>query len=167
MSSDSTDTTRGGGAEQDPREDRSSGGEGSGAPSDPGSEGTFKPPTPVRAMMGKPEAPAPGEPVVEDIPARSFEVDGQEWTARAIGWTRSGTAPDTGAPLLLVAFGRSGEDEKFEREALAVAGALDNLSDHELGELLGRSRPFRRLPDPDEREERRTSPVRKDLRPGR
>lgn len=122
------------------------------------------PPTPVRAMMGEPDAGLSDEGPSEETPSREIEVRGERWTAHAVGRTRSGTSPDPGAPLLLIAFARTEDPADFAWEGLTVAESLAEISDDELQELFERARPFRPLPDPEEREERRTSPVRKDLR---
>lgn len=111
-------------------------------------------PIPVRDMMpGRKPTPVAGEsgeaPALPDVEV-SFEVEGEEWTAGVGGLTRSGTAPDSGAPLLLVTFRRGSSEEEGdppppEREAWAVARRLDDLSRLQLEELFRRSRPFRQV----------------------
>jgi hypothetical protein len=103
------------------------------------------PPTRPEPVRPREDAPSPAPEVVRDL-----EVDGQSWQAREGGVTRSGTAPDSGAPLLLVTFQRPGEDGDPERESLTVAKSLDELSDLQLRELFGRSRPFRAVEQPTE-----------------
>lgn len=119
-------------------------------------EGERRAPIPVREMVPatKPEpvrppdkAPAPSPEVV-----RELEVEGQTWEAREGGVTRSGTAPDSGAPLLLVTFQRPDREGDPEREAMTVAGSLEELSDLQLRELFGGSRPFRPVERPAEQD---------------
>ena len=74
-----------------------------------------------------------------------FESEGVRWVARSGGRTRSGTAPDSGAPLLLVLFYRVEEEgtaDEPEREVWAVKHGMDDLTESEVERLLARSRPF-------------------------
>lgn len=116
-------------------------------------------PIPVREMVPdrKPEPVRRREAEPTEIPeiTLAFEVEGEEWIAKEAGRTRSGTSPDSGAPLLLVTFHRAGAEEESggdqesvraedpEREALTVARSLEDLSPLQVEELFQRSRPFR------------------------
>lgn len=103
-------------------------------------------PTPVRDVMGDAadEGSTPAPSLLEAEIA--FESDGDRWVARSGGRTRSGAAPDSGAPLFLVFFHRAGEDgepaEEPEQEAWAVGHGLDDLTEGEVELLLARSRPY-------------------------
>jgi hypothetical protein len=100
-------------------------------------------PTPVRDLMGAPEV-EPPEPSLTGA-ERSLEDGENTWVVRSGGRTRSGTAPDSGAPLLLLLFFRvEGDDapkEDPDREAWAVAASLADLSDTQLRLYLSRARP--------------------------
>ncbi len=94
--------------------------------------------------MGAPEV-EPPEPSLTGA-ERSLEAEGETWFVRSGGRTRSGTSPDSGAPLLLLLFYRvEGGDDTPEgdpdREAWAVAASLADLSDTQLRLYLSRSRP--------------------------
>ena len=116
-------------------------------PDPPVEEGERRAPIPVREMVPAttPEPVRRPEKASDPIPevVRELEVEGQIWEAREGGVTRSGTAPDSGAPLLLVIFQRPNREGDPEREAMTVAGSLEELSDLQLRELFGRSRSFR------------------------
>lgn len=75
---------------------------------------------------------------------RTFEVEGTEWTARVLGATSAGTAPDVRAPMVLIGFARASELEGIEREAMATVSSIEYLSDADLADLLSRSRGARR-----------------------
>ncbi len=116
-------------------------------------------PIPVRETVPdrKPEPVRRREAEPTEIPevTMAFEADGEQWIATEAGRTRSGTSPDSGAPLLLITFHRAvaedeseGDDEPVrkgdpEREVLAVARSLEDLSSLQVEELFRRSRPFR------------------------
>lgn len=90
-------------------------------------------PTPVRELMESARAGGP-----EDLPSVSFDVGGELWTAQAVGAGRTGTAPDRGAPVLLLRFScESGAGG--DREAIAVASSLAELGSECLEEVLARS----------------------------
>ncbi len=117
------------------RKPRPANGEGSG---DRG-EGAVRP-TPVRAVMGTSDTPK----VEPELPRRTLELeDEKRWIVRAEGATRSGTAPDSGASLLLLTFAAEEEPDRRLHEVLAVASSLDELTWAELKELFARSRPYR------------------------
>lgn len=109
-------------------------------------------PTPVRDLMRPDEAEAESSasPSPAPPPSVELEIDGIAWRVEVVGRTRSGTAPDTGAPLLLLRFRREteGEGREAEREAWAVSRSLSDLSELQLEELFGRSRPM-----PEDRDE--------------
>lgn len=119
------------------------------AMTDPDPKPTPSAPTPVRDLM-------PGvsgrvdeedlEPSAAPDLSIEFEVEGESWVALSGGRTRSGTAPDSGALLLLVLFRRAADSEdEIRREAWTAARSLEELSPVQLSELLGRSRPFREV----------------------
>jgi hypothetical protein len=123
-----------------------------------GDPGEKRAPTPVRDLMpaASPQQ-AEGEAEPSAVPDKEveFEVREDRWVARVGGVTRSGTAPDQGAPLLLVTFQPAGEEEPDpRREAWTVASGLDELSIAELRDLFERSRPFRSV-DPSGRSRKR------------
>ena len=103
-------------------------------------------PTPVRALMRSEEEAHAEEGMVR--PTREFECDGESWTAELSGRTRSGTAPDSGAPLMLVRFRSTESGGRAERQAWAVGRGLDDLSDVQLVELHGRACPLPSSSDP-------------------
>jgi hypothetical protein len=77
-----------------------------------------------------------------------IEVEGARWSVEVAGRSRSGTAPDSGAPLLLLRFRRGGEEAEGHgegaaraREAWAVGVSLAGFSRLQLAEILARSRP--------------------------
>jgi len=96
-------------------------------------------PTPVRALMEADEAAR--SQVADERPARIFQVEDEQWLARAAGLGRSGSGQDSGAPLLLLRLRRVAGVKVDEREALVVARTLDELSDEELRRALSASRP--------------------------
>jgi hypothetical protein len=98
-------------------------------------------PTPVRVLMEADEA-AESQAAAER-PARTFQVEDEQWLVRAAGFGRSGSGQDSGAPLLLLRLRRVAGEEVDEREALVVARTMDELSDEELGRAVSTSRPAR------------------------
>jgi hypothetical protein len=105
------------------------------------------------ALKGEIEGPVPVRDVVEgaiepedadrDDETRSFSsVDG-EWIARVVGSGRSGSLPDSGAAILLVAFSRASEPGAFLREVLTAGSSLRDLEDGDLETLLERAAPYR------------------------
>lgn len=85
---------------------------------------------------------------------RTVDIEGEAWTVRVEGATRSGSGQDAGAPLLFLTFTRGAEDGGGprgqgapEREALAVGASLGDLSDDALAELFSRSRAYRTRDD--------------------
>jgi len=117
------------------------------ADADAGSDGPPPAPTPVRDLM-----PGTSDSVAEDeiepsaAPEVSieFQAENESWVAVSGGRTRSGTAPDSGAMLLLILFRRAADPEdRVRREVWTAARSLEELSPVQLAELLGRSRPFR------------------------
>lgn len=81
-------------------------------------------------------------------PTRDFEYDGESWTAELSGRTRSGTPPDSGAPLMLVRFRPTESEAPEDLQAWAVGRTLDELSDVQLAELAGRAQPLPPSSDP-------------------
>ena len=107
-----------------------------------GSETSSGRPIPVRAMMG---SSVPAQPMADEASSKVIRVEDEEWIARAIGSAQSGTAPDSGAPLLLVVFSHVREPEVYLREAVGVGESLADLSHHALEHLFEGSRPYRQL----------------------
>lgn len=96
-------------------------------------------PIPARAMMG---SSVPAQPMADEASSKAIKVGDEEWIARAIGSTQSGTAPDSGSPLLLVVFSRVQHPEAYVREAVGVGESLADLSHHALECLFARARPY-------------------------
>ena len=107
-----------------------------------GSETSPGRPIPVRAMMG---SSVPAQPMADEASSKMIRVEDEEWIAWAVGSTQSGTAPDSGAPLLLVVFSRVQEPDVYLREAVGVGESLADLSHHALEHLFEGSRPYRQL----------------------
>lgn len=96
-------------------------------------------PTPVRdSMQDAPDASA----VSEEAPCREFEHEGEPWTVRVEGRTRSGRARDAGAPLLHLRFYRGPDPTEPESHTLVAGESLDAFYDRELSDLLSRARPW-------------------------
>lgn len=113
-----------------------------------------KGPLSVRDLMGpvEPDTPSPEEVEASLRTAeRIIEGEGVSWRAEEGGRATSGRANDSGAPLLRIIFFRtrlagtdgSNEEARPDREVLTVARRLDDLSHHQLVDLLDRSRPWR------------------------
>ena len=99
---------------------------------------THERPTPVRTLM----AAAPSATSTDqDSSQRTFEVEGEEWIARVVGSSRSGSGTDAGSPLILITFARSTDPEVYVREALGVGVALADVANHALLELFQRAVP--------------------------
>jgi len=79
----------------------------------------------------------------EPARTRTIEVDRTTWHVRVGGRHKSGTRPDTGASLLLLFFHRSEEEGAPDREIYVPAREMEQLSDAELTDLVGRARPYR------------------------
>ena len=97
-------------------------------------------PVPVRNAME--ESAEPEEADGRDA-IRAFSCVDGEWLARVIGSGRSGSLPDSGASILLIAFSRGDEPDLLLREAYAVGHSLRDLDDLDLEALLRRARPYR------------------------
>jgi hypothetical protein len=95
--------------------------------------------------MARDEAATSGE-ELREVSGRGEE----DWFVRVGGTQRTGTAPDQGATLLLLFFQRSREAEVPEREVLAPARSLDELTDEALLDFVERSRPYRAREEPAE-----------------
>ena len=94
-------------------------------------------PTPARALLAETD-----EDEVTEAPQAAeatLEADGDTWTVRVIGRSRTGAAYGP-ASLLLLAFFREGADRP-ERECLTVGAALEDLSDEALRRALELGRP--------------------------
>ena len=76
---------------------------------------------------------------VEDLPSRTFEVDGQEWIVRLSGKTFAGMRPSSGAPLLALTFYLPDAPTTAVRRSLAVGRSLDQLDEVSLPGLLAGS----------------------------
>jgi hypothetical protein len=103
-------------------------------------------PTPVRDLMRSEDEAHAEQRIVR--PTREFECEGERWTAELSGHTRSGTPPDSGAPLMLVRFRPTGSEGLGDQQAWAVGRGLDDLSDVQLAELKARARPLPSSSDP-------------------
>ncbi len=97
-------------------------------------------PIPVRALMG---ISSPVEAQRAEEIERRIEIGEEQWIARTIGSTRSGSGSDPGSPLVLIAFSRAEDPDLPVREALAVGASLADLGDTELQALLSQAKPFR------------------------
>ena len=62
----------------------------------------------------------------------AFDVEGEAWLARVTGAARSGTGPDGGAPLIVVAFSKAEEPDQALREVLTVGESVDELGSVEV-----------------------------------
>jgi len=80
-------------------------------------------------------------PATEHITARSFTVDGRNWTARLAGAGLAGTGRLGLAPIALVRFYQEG-DESPRSEAVLAAGRFHELFEAELAALLAAARPL-------------------------
>jgi hypothetical protein len=69
---------------------------------------------------------------------RSLEIEGTIWRVSAVGQTRTGFPPDTGAILLLLRFESEGEDPC---EGWVVARTLDEVDEDSLIQCLESTRP--------------------------
>jgi len=96
-------------------------------------------PIPVRAMM---ESSVPAQPMADEASSKAIKVGDEEWIAQAVGSTQSGTASDSGSPLLLVVFSRVQEPEVYVCEAVGIGESLADLSHHALKCLFERARPY-------------------------
>ncbi len=86
--------------------------------------------------------PDPVLPATEEIGARSFTVEGRNWTARLDGQGLAGTGHLGLAPVSLVRFYLEGE-EAPRCEAILAAGRFPELFEAELAALLAAARPLR------------------------
>lgn len=94
-------------------------------------------PTPARALLAETDEDEVTEaPQAEEA---TLEADGDTWTVRVMGRSRTGAAYGP-APLLLLAFFREGADRP-ERECLTVGATLQDLSDEALRRALELGRP--------------------------
>jgi hypothetical protein len=91
-------------------------------------------------MQSEAVEPLPDPPPVSLHLEVEGEGQGELWIVRVVGSASAGAASDAGAPLLLLAFTREDSPGEPEREALAVARRLEDLSPDRLRELLARSR---------------------------
>lgn len=67
---------------------------------------------------------------------RRFEHQGEGWIATAIGWSRTGRAPDWGAPMFLVAFSRQEKPGEYVREYMGVGDSLADLGEDDLAAMF-------------------------------
>lgn len=102
-----------------------------------GGEGVSRP-TPVRDLPGS-ETGAGSEGEAPPRPSATLQIEGNTWTVRVRGWSRTG-APSS-APLILLGFFRSPDDEEPARELLVAAGSLEGLSELQLVEAFDRAGP--------------------------
>ena len=77
---------------------------------------------------------------LEDLPFRSFEHDGCEWIVRLRGQASTGSATDSGAPLMHLVFYSAADPHVACGDLLETGRSLDGLSELRLPELLARAR---------------------------
>ena len=109
-------------------------------PKRPDSMGKVEGPEPVR--NAREESVEPEEADGRDA-IRAFSCMDGEWVARVIGSGRSGSLPDSGASILLIAFSQADEPDLLLSEAYAVGRSLRDFNDLDLEALLRRARPYR------------------------
>lgn len=120
-----------------------SGGRGRGDRDDP-RPGVASRPTPVRDLSGTDGTEGEAPP----SPSTTVEIEGVTWTVRVEG--RGRTPAPASAPLILLGFFRSPDDERATREVLVSRQALDRLSEIQLEEAFARAAA---PPDPGVRKE--------------
>lgn len=86
--------------------------------------------------------PEPTLPATDDCGARTFTVEGRNWTARLAGQGLAGTGHLGLAPVSLVRFYPEG-DEAPRYEAILPSGRFSELFEAELAALLAAARPVR------------------------
>ncbi len=91
---------------------------------------------PARGLMDPGDSPGP-------LPESemAFEVAGEDWLARVTGAARSGTGPDGGAPLIVVAFSKADAPDEPLREVLTVGASIDEPGS--VVALFRRAEPYR------------------------
>jgi hypothetical protein len=72
---------------------------------------------------------------------RRFECQGEGWIATAIGWSRTGRAPDRGSRLVLVTFARPEKPGEYVREYMGAGDYLADLSEDDLEAMFARAKP--------------------------
>lgn len=99
-----------------------------------------KPKRPVSARVSV-EGAAPHPTPPEDLPSRTFSVDGVEWIVRLSGETFAGLTPRSGAPLLEVTFYHAEAPTSVVSRALTVGRSFADVAEESLPGLLERARP--------------------------
>ena len=106
-----------------------------------------QPQQPTRERQTPPtESEAPAAPSPGENPGVRFSDNGVEWVARALGQGTSGWGSGGSAPLVLLTFARAERPDDPVREILSVGRGADRFSETELVALLGRAKPFDRVP---------------------
>ena len=77
---------------------------------------------------------------LEDLPCRSFEHEGREWTVRLCGQTSTGSGMDPGASLLHLVFYAADEPPVACGDAMVPGKSLEDLSGLHLSDLLAKAR---------------------------
>lgn len=72
---------------------------------------------------------------------RRFEHQGETWIATAIGWSRTGRAPDWGARMFLVAFARQEKPDEYVREYMGAGDSLADLGEDDLEVMFVHAKP--------------------------
>ncbi len=77
---------------------------------------------------------------LENLPYRSFEHDGCEWIVRLCGQTSTGSAMDTGVPLMHLVFYAAADTSVACGDELVPGRSLEGLSQLQLSDLLAKAR---------------------------
>lgn len=83
----------------------------------------------------------------EDMPSRTFSIDGVEWIVRLSGKAFAGMTPRSGAPLLELTFFRPEAPTLTVSRVLTVGRSLDELVEESFPGLLDAARPVSDGPD--------------------
>ncbi len=105
-----------------------------------------KPKRPVSARVsveGTASRPTPPE----ELPSRTFSVDGVEWIVRLSGRTFSGVTPRSGAPLLEVTFYHPDAPTSVVSRALTVGRSFTDVAEESFPGLLDGARPVSDKPE--------------------
>lgn len=100
------------------------------------------PPRPAPARQGvEPAQREPPRPI--ELPFRTVRSGDEDWLVREGGLTAAGHGVGRRAPLMMLLFARAADPDRLVRETLVPAKRMDELSEDELVDALGRARPFR------------------------
>ena len=84
---------------------------------------------------------------LENLPYRSFEHDGCEWIVRLCGQASTGSAMDSGVPLMHLVFYAAADPSVACGDELVPGRSLEGLSELQLSDLLAKARS---APSPNE-----------------